>query len=79
MIVNIMKNALKWGEPLLRDFLKYNSDNQKEFIQYIFKRYKDFETELYTIFKDSNEKRTAGCKLAKFRQIGSISVYAAQF
>ncbi len=34
--------------------------------------------ELYIIFKDPDEKKTT-YKLAKFRQTGFISIYAAQF
>ncbi|KAL6412965.1 gag polyprotein [Ilyonectria robusta] len=71
--------ALRWFEPVIRDYLNNPYHAQKDKTRAIYASYEAFERELRDAFGLIDEKRAAEMRLQKLTQKASASSYAAEF
>ncbi|KAF4333576.1 gag poly [Fusarium beomiforme] len=55
--------ALRWFEPIIRDYVTKPRHERKEMTQYIYKKYENFEKELKSAFGTIDEKHMAEMKI----------------
>lgn len=70
--------ALRWFEPVMRDYVNHVYADRKEETRAIYGSYEVFEHELKSAFGLQDEKRAAEQQIQKLHQKGAASTYAAE-
>lgn len=70
--------ALRWFEPIMRDYVNHPYDQRKNETRTIYGSYETFEHELKSFCGFQDEKRAAEIQIRKLTQKGAASTYAAE-